>query len=126
MSFLGNLLWIIFGGGIVIFFEYLLAGLVLCLTIIGIPFGVQCFKIAALGLFPFGKETSERPSASGALSLVMNVIWVFLGGIWIALTHLGFAIVCAITIIGIPFAVQHLKLAKLSLVPFGREIYSIR
>lgn len=122
MSFLGNLLWIIVGGGLVIFLEYLVAGLILCLTIVGIPFGVQCFKLAFLGLVPFGKQANPTYASSGALSLVMNILWLILGGIWIALSHLILAVLCALTVIGIPFALQHLKLASLSLSPFGREI----
>jgi uncharacterized membrane protein YccF (DUF307 family) len=121
MRLLGNLLWIVLAGGLVTCLQYLLAGVVLCLTIIGIPFGLQCFKMAELSLVPFGRRVIVDP-ASGDISLVMNVIWVVVAGIWIALTHLGFALVCAVTIIGIPFAIQHLKLAVLGLWPFGRKI----
>ena len=122
MSFLGNVLWIVLGGGLVTCIEYLIGGLILCLTIIGIPFGVQCFKLAQLALLPFGREVIPSRSSTGCLSLLMNLLWIVTAGIWITLTHLGFAIACAITIIGIPFAVQHLKLAYLGLVPFGKEI----
>ena len=122
MSIVGNILWIFLGGGIFIFFEYLIGGIVLCLTIIGIPFGLQCFKLSILGLVPFGREISGKQSYSGCLSIVMNIIWLLLGGLAIAATHLIFALLCAITIIGIPFAVQHLKLARLALTPFGMEI----
>jgi len=122
MSTLGNVLWIIIGGGIFIFFEYLFGGFLLCLTIIGIPFGIQCIKLSLLGLLPFGKEVVQTESASGCLAIVMNILWIVLGGIWIAATHLVFAIIMAITIIGIPFAKQHLKLAGLALIPFGHEV----
>lgn len=122
MSLLGNILWITIGGGIFIFFEYLLGGLFLCLTVIGIPFGVQCMKLSMLGLVPFGKEVVVRESAAGCLAIVMNVLWILLGGIWIAATHLAFALFMALTVIGIPFAKQHLKLASLSLTPFGRVV----
>lgn len=122
MSLLGNILWIILGGGLVTCIQYLLAGLVLCLTIIGIPFGLQCFKLAGLALWPFGREVVSTPASDSALSTIMNVIWLFAAGIWIALTHLGFALACAITIIGIPFAIQHLKLTALALFPFGKVI----
>ena len=122
MSLLGNILWIILGGGIILFLEYLLAGLVLCITIIGIPFGIQCIKLSFLALLPFGKEIRHEEGAIGCLSTVMNVIWILIGGIWIALTHLIFAVICAITIIGIPFAKQHMKLASLYLVPFGKKV----
>jgi uncharacterized membrane protein YccF (DUF307 family) len=121
MSLLGNLLWILLAGGIFLFLEYLIGGLLLCLTIVGIPFGVQCIKLGLLALLPFGKEIVEGKSAAGCLSVVMNVLWILLGGIWITLTHLLFGLLCAVTIIGIPFAKQHLKLAALSLAPFGRS-----
>ena len=122
MSTLGNMLWIFIGGGLIIFFEYLISGLLLCVTLIGIPFGVQCMKLSLLGLVPFGREITQKESASGCLTTIMNVIWILIGGIWISLTHVIFAFLCAITIIGIPFAKQHLKLASLALTPFGHEI----
>jgi uncharacterized membrane protein YccF (DUF307 family) len=100
----------------------LIGGLILCLTIIGIPFGLQCFKLAGLGLLPFGKEVYSDSRATGCLATVMNIIWILVGGIEIALTHLIFALLCAITIIGIPFARQHMKLVACALVPFGRRI----
>jgi uncharacterized membrane protein YccF (DUF307 family) len=117
MKLLLNLLWVIFGGGLVIFLEYLLAGLLLCITILGIPFGLQCFKIAGLGLWPFGKEITY--ASFGAVGMLFNVLWLLLAGLWIALSHLVAACVLAVTIIGIPFAWQHLKLARIALVPFG-------
>lgn len=119
MSLLGNVLWIVLGGGIVLFIEYFLGGLLLCLTIIGIPFGVQCIKLSFLAILPFGKEVTRTESASGCLSIIMNILWILCGGIWLALTHLIFGILCAVTIIGLPFAKQHVKLASLSLTPFG-------
>lgn len=122
VSVIGNVLWIVLGGGIILFFLYLLGGLILCVTIIGIPFGVQCFKLAVLALLPFGKEVSDKVSSSGCLSIIMNVIWIIFGGIWVSLAHLVFGLLCAITIIGIPFAKQHIKLAALALTPFGRTI----
>ncbi len=122
MSVLGNILWIILGGGIFIFFEYIISGFVLCLTIIGIPFGIQTMKLSVLGLFPFGKEIKNAESHDSPLALVMNVIWIIVGGVWIALTHLIFAVIMAITIIGIPFAKQHMKLASFAFTPFGKEI----
>jgi uncharacterized membrane protein YccF (DUF307 family) len=122
MSVLGNILWILLGGGIVLFLEYLLGGILLCLTIVGIPFGVQCIKLALLALLPFGREVVAGKSHSGCLAIVMNVLWLLLGGIWITLTHLLFGLLCAITIIGIPFAKQHVKLAALALAPFGKSV----
>lgn len=122
MSLLGNILWILLGGGILIFFEYLVGGFLLCLTVVGIPFGIQCIKLSILGLVPFGKKIVSTESAEGLLSTIMNIIWILIGGIWIAVTHIVFAIVCAITIIGLPFAKQHMKLAALGLTPFGKRI----
>ncbi|MCB9749578.1 MAG: YccF domain-containing protein [Myxococcales bacterium] len=121
MNFLLNVLWIFFGGGFVIALEYLLAGLVLCLTIIGIPFGLQCFKMAGLGLLPFGKDIREDPGA-GVASGLGNILWFLLAGVWIFLSHIALAAGLAVTIIGIPFALQHLKLGLLALTPFGKRV----
>jgi uncharacterized membrane protein YccF (DUF307 family) len=122
MRLLLNILWIVFGGGLILWIEYVLAGLLLCLTIVGIPFGVQCFKLAGLALLPFGKDI-DVPVATpgGTLRVVFNVIWVVVAGIWIFITHIALAIALAVSIIGIPFAVQHAKLAVLALWPFGRQ-----
>ncbi|MEQ9499285.1 MAG: YccF domain-containing protein [Deltaproteobacteria bacterium] len=123
MRFLLNVLWIIFGGGFLTALEYLLAGVVLSLTVVGLPFGMQSFKLAGLAFMPFGKDIEEVPrSAPGAVvGTFANVLWFVLAGIWIFLTHLGLAVGLAVTIIGIPFALQHLKLAVLALWPFGRK-----
>jgi uncharacterized membrane protein YccF (DUF307 family) len=115
-----NLLWAIVGGGLVLAVEYLIAGLLCCVTIVGIPFGAQCFKIAGLALFPFGKDFR---SGAGALSFPFNILWIIFAGIWIFLSHLGLALSLAVTIIGIPFAFQHLKLGMLALAPFGVTVY---
>lgn len=122
MRLIANILWIVLAGGLATCLEYLFAGLILCITIIGIPFGLQCFKMAELALLPFGRNVVVDQQSSAGVSLLMNIIWVIVAGFWIALTHLGFALMCAITIIGIPFALQHLKLALLGLVPFGKKI----
>ena len=121
MGTLGNLIWFIFGGFLV-FLEYMVAGFLLCITIIGIPFGIQAFKLAILALLPFGKTIELSPLAPGCLSTIMNIIWLIIGGIWIALTHLIFGILLGITFIGIPWAKQHFKLVSLALTPFGRKI----
>ena len=120
MRFLLNLLWAILGGGLITAIEYVLAGLICCVTIVGIPFGLQCFKLAGLALFPFGKDFSSE--GKGAVSFVFNIVWLVLAGIWIFLTHLALAVSLAVTIIGIPFAFQHLKLGMLALAPFGTRI----
>lgn len=122
MGVLGNILWIFLGGGIIIFFEYIIGGILLCVTIVGIPFGVQCFKLAVLGLMPFGREVDQEKSTSGCLALVLNIFWIITAGIALAVTHLFFALLCALTIIGLPFAKQHLKLTALALMPFGAKI----
>ncbi len=122
MNLLLNILWIIFGGGIILFFEYLLGGIALCLTIIGIPFGLQCFKLAIFAIAPFGSKIEETENAGGCFSVFFNILWILLGGFWIAVTHLILALVFAITIIGIPFAVQHVKMAGLAITPFGKQI----
>ncbi|MEM9695103.1 MAG: YccF domain-containing protein [Myxococcota bacterium] len=118
-----NVLWAILGG-FVVALQYLLGGLLLCLTVVGIPFGMQCFKLAGLALFPFGKdiEPDRRSAAGGCLGAGMNVLWFLVGGLWIGLSHLALAAGLAVTIIGIPFAIQHLKLALLALVPFGKKV----
>jgi uncharacterized membrane protein YccF (DUF307 family) len=121
MKLLGNLIWLFFGG-ILISVEYLISSLLLMVTIIGIPFGIQTLKLAIVALWPFGTEIRLKPGSSGCLSTIMNLIWLFIGGFWISLTHLVFGILFAITIIGIPFAKQHFKLAGLALTPFGKEI----
>ena len=121
MSLLMNLLWIVLGG-FLIFFFYLIGGLVLCLTIVGIPFGVQLIKLSLLAVAPFGKEVNTEGSASGLLEIVMNVLWWVFGGVEAALVLLALALVLAITIVGLPFARQHIKLLKLALVPFGARV----
>lgn len=123
LTFLLNVLWVVIGGGLVLCLEYLLAGLLLCLTIVGIPFGLQCFKIAGLALWPFGREIGPPPGVhtSSTLLLVFNVLWAIVAGIWIFLTHLVLGVGLALTIIGIPFALQHLKLGLLAFAPFGQR-----
>lgn len=121
MRFLLNLLWAIFGGGVVLALEYLLAGLVCCVTIVGIPFGLQCFKLAGLSLFPFGKDFDDG-GRTGATHFIFNVLWFLFAGVWIFLTHLAAAVPLAISLIGIPFAIQHVKLAMLALTPFGVRV----
>jgi uncharacterized membrane protein YccF (DUF307 family) len=121
MSLIANLLWIVLGG-IIAFFLYLLGGIVLCATIIGIPFGIQLFKLAMLSLAPFGHRVSTTRLEEGILPILMNVLWWVFGGVELAIVHVVFAVLCAITIIGLPFARQHMKMALLALVPFGARI----
>ncbi|MFC6101036.1 YccF domain-containing protein [Olivibacter domesticus] len=121
MNFLGNIIWLIFGGFLAAL-GYFIGGLVLCVTIVGIPFGIQCFKLAGLMLFPFGKRVVNTAGASGCFNLFANIIWIFCGGIYTALNHLFWAVLLSITIVGIPFAKQHLKLLEISLIPFGKKV----
>ena len=121
MSLLLNILWFILGGFLV-FIAYLVGGIILCITIIGIPFGIQCFKLSILGLAPFGREIRETEPPGGALSIIMNIIWILLPGLELALLHLFLAVVFAITIIGLPFAAQHLKMTRLAILPFGFRV----
>lgn len=123
MSIIGNLLWIIFGG-FIIAIEYVISSILLMLTIVGIPFGLQTLKLADLALWPFGRDTRSNEFSSGCLGTIMNLIWIVVGGFWIFLTHLALGIILCITIIGIPFGRQHFKLAALALTPFGREVYT--
>jgi uncharacterized membrane protein YccF (DUF307 family) len=120
MSLPLNILWFLLGG-FIFFFGYLLGGLVLCLTIIGIPFGVACFKLAGLAAAPFGREIREKEPPSGAVAVLMNILWILLPGLELALFHLVMAALFAITIIGLPFAAQHLKMTRMALLPFGFE-----
>ena len=120
MRLLLNLLWIVFGG-FVVWLEYVIGGLLLCLTVVGIPFGMQCFKMAGLALLPFGKDIVDAPGSS-PIGCLLNVFWIVVAGIWIFLSHLVLALGLAVTIIGIPFAIQHVKLAMLALAPFGKLV----
>lgn len=124
MRFLGNLIWLIFGG-IIIAVEYLIGSIVLMITIIGIPFGIQTLKMAALAIWPFGRDTRVHSRASGCLYILMNILWLLTGGLWIAATHALFGVILCITIIGIPFGLQHFKLTAIALSPFGRDIISV-
>ena len=121
MRILGNILWLLLGG-IITALEYFISSIILMVTIIGIPFGIQTLKLGILALWPFGKTTVQSDRSSGCLYIIFNIIWIFIGGIWIALSHLAFGLILYITIIGIPFGNQHFKLAGLALTPFGRDI----
>ena len=121
MSFIGNILWFIFGG-LFSAIIYFIGGILLCITIIGIPFGIQSFKLGVSILTPFGKDVVEGEDANSPLRIIFNIIWLILFGWELALNHLFWAVILAFTIIGIPFAFQHLKLIPLSLFPFGRHL----
>jgi len=130
MSTIGNFLWFILGG----FFMGLgwwLTGILAFITIIGIPWGKACFVMGEFAFFPFGKEAVSRKEISnqedigtGSLGLIGNIIWFIFAGLWLALGHLASALLCFITIIGIPFGIQHLKLAGIAIAPIGKTIVS--
>ena len=119
MSILGNLVWILCGG-LFISLGWVLAGIICCITIIGIPFGLQCFKLAGVVLAPFGKDITAGNFGAGGL--IGNLLWIFFLGWELALSHLFAGLLLCITIVGIPFGLQHFKLAKLAFVPFGATI----
>ena len=121
MSILGNLIWFIFGG-FILGLVYMFGGLVLCLTIVGIPFGLQIMKLGAFAMWPFGGEVVQLERPMGCLSLFLNVLWIVFGGIEVALSHLALGVAFCVTIIGIPFGLQHFKLMMLALLPFGHEV----
>lgn len=118
MGCLGNVLWFIFGG-CVSGLSWLLAGCLWCVTIVGIPVGLQCFKMAALVFFPFGKEVEY---GGGFGSLILNILWIVLSGVPLAIESAIFGVLLCVTIIGIPFGLQHFKIAKLALMPFGATV----
>ena len=121
MKTLGNIIWVLFGG-LILCLEYLLSGAFLCITIIGIPFGLKVFKIGLFALWPFGKKVVNTETEVGCVSTAMNVIWFFIGGLLLALQHFVMGLLFCITIIGIPFGKQHFKLAGIAFSPFRREV----
>jgi len=121
MKTIGNLIWLIFGG-FAIAIEYFIGSIVMMLTIVGIPFGLQTLKLGLLAIWPFGSRVKTVEDTSGCLNLILNIIWIIFGGFWIALTHVILGVVLCITIIGIPFGRQHFKFIKLALFPFGKEV----
>lgn len=121
MRIIGNLLWLVFGG-LEAAVGYFTGSLALAVTIIGIPFALQTLKIGILCLWPFGAEVRDKENSSGCINILMNIIWIIFGGLWAFLMHVFFGILLGITIIGIPFAKQHFKMAGLSLMPFGKDV----
>jgi uncharacterized membrane protein YccF (DUF307 family) len=125
---LGNILWFVLGG-FIMGLAWCLLGVLAFITIIRIPWSRACFVIGLFAFWPFGKEAvswkninKKNDVGTGALGLVGNVIWFFLAGIWLAIDHLASAVLCFVTIIGIPFGIQHVKLAVISLAPIGQTI----
>jgi uncharacterized membrane protein YccF (DUF307 family) len=120
-NFLGNIIWLIFGG-LLAAIGYFVGGFVLCTTVVGIPWGLQCLKLGRLVLWPFGKKVISDGSDVGCLNLLCNIIWILSGGLYTAIVHLVMGFILCITIIGIPWGRQHFKLMEISLMPFGKRI----
>lgn len=118
MILLGNVLWLVFGG-LISGLAWLFSGVLWCITLVGIPYGLQCFKFARVSFFPFGKEIVY---GDGAMSFIVNVIWLVMNGWWMALGNFVIGCLWCLTIVGIPFGRQFFKIAKLSLAPFGASV----
>jgi len=128
MRTFGNIIWFLFGGAIM-GLAWVLFGILAFISIVGIPWGRSCFVIAGFSFFPFGKEAIYRDEltraediGTGSLGFIGNALWFIFAGVWLALGHVASAVACFVTIIGIPFALQHLKLAVISLAPIGQTI----
>ncbi|MFV0346259.1 MAG: YccF domain-containing protein [Bacteroidales bacterium] len=121
MNFLLNLIWLLFGG-LSTAIAYFLSGIVMCITMVGIPWGLQCFKLATIALWPFGAKARKKEDFNGCLYLILTIIWFVVGAIPIILNHLFWGIILCITIIGIPWGRQHFKMMSIALFPFGKEI----
>jgi len=121
MRILGNIIWFILGG-FFSFLGYIWGGFLLCLTVIGIPWGLQAMKIGIAHLSPFGKSVVATKNSIPVLSFFLNIIWFLFAGLWIALAELIFGVLLCITILGIPFGLQHFKLMRLALYPFGYDL----
>lgn len=128
MRLLGNIIWFLLGG-VIMGLLWWFYGLIAYISIIGIPWGKACFVFGKFMFWPFGREaidrkelTGEDDIGTGALGLIGNIIWLFLAGIWLAIAHLTSALLLLITIIGIPFAIQHVKLAIMALMPIGKTV----
>ena len=118
MNLIGNLLWLIFGG-LLSALAWAITGLLWCITVLGIPVGLQCFKFAGLCFWPMGHDVSQ---GGGVMSTLVNILWLIFGGLELALGHAVMGLILCITIVGIPFGRQHFKIAKLALMPFGATI----
>ena len=119
MRIILNLLWLFFGG-LLSALGWVITGCLWCITVIGIPVGLQCFKLASISLDPFGKEIVYDDS--GAVSFLLNLVWIIFGGIELAFANALFGVILCITIIGIPWGKQYFKIAKLALMPFGARV----
>lgn len=120
MSLLGNLIWLIFGG-LIAGLGYIVGGILMCITIVGIPFGLQSIRLGVATMAPFGKKVVVDPQA-GSLKVVFDIIWLVACGWEIAVAHVTFGLLFAITIVGLPFARQHFKLVPVALMPFNHDL----
>ncbi len=121
MNLLGNLVWLLFGG-LFAAIGYVIGGFALCVTIVGIPWGLQCFKLAGLVLWPFGKRVVSDTQNTGCLSAFCNLVWIIFGGWYTTLIHVVMGLLLCITIVGVPWGRQHFKLIEISMMPFGKRI----
>ena len=125
LALLGNILWFVFGGGIVVALSWLLTGLVLAITVVGIPFAVAAFRIAGFAAFPFGRELVDARAVGEERILgtgLSNLLWIVLAGIWLTIGHVFLGVGYCLTIIGIPFGLAHFKLASVSFAPLGKRV----
>lgn len=120
MKTIGNILWFVFSG-LWLGLSYIIAGLIACLTIIGIPFGIQAFKLARYVMWPFGRELHDSEGHRFSRG-VLNIVWIIVGGVWLALEHLLLGVILCLTIIGIPFGIKNFSMAKLALFPFDYKV----
>lgn len=123
MRIILNIIWLVFGG-LWLALGYFAAGIVCCILIVTIPFGIASFRVGVYALWPFGKTVMEKPTA-GVASVIGNVVWVIVAGVWLAIGHVVTAVAMAITIIGIPLAVANLKMIPISLMPLGKDIVDV-
>ena len=127
MRLLGNILWFVFGGGIIAGLSWLLVGLFLAITVVGIPFAVAAFRIAGFAAFPFGRELVDARMVGQARIIgtgLTNLLWIVLAGIWLTIGHVILGVALCLTLIGIPFGLAHLKLASVSFAPLGKRVVS--
>lgn len=123
MAFVGNILWFIFGGGLIACVGWYLLGFLLCITVVGIPFGLAALRIAGFAAFPFGKELIDTRLVGGNRltgTALGNFLWILLAGFWLAISHVVAGVACCLTLIGIPFGLAHFKLAGVCFAPLGK------
>jgi len=124
MTLIGNILWFVFGGGVVSWFLWMLAGVVLAITIVGLPFSFAAFRIARFAAFPFGRQlvdVRELGESQIAFTGIANVLWVIFAGLWLFISHVVCGVACCISLVGIPFGLAHFKLAKVCFAPLGKR-----